>query len=91
MDILDPTIATEREHIDYVPRPKNLQGLRIGLIENTKKNSEAVLQNIAEKLEAAHGMKVDVLVHKAQRAPLKDSQIAELQGKTDFAIAGVGD
>ncbi len=91
MDILDPTIATEREHIDYVPRPKSLQGLRIGLIENTKKNAEAVLQKVAEKLEAAHGMKVDVLVHKAQRAPLKDSQIAELQGKTDFVIAGVGD
>ena len=91
MDILDPTIATERETIDYVPRPKSLQGLRIGLIENTKKNSEAVLHKIAEKLEAAHGMKVDVLVHKAQRAPLKDSQVQELQGKTDFAITGVGD
>ena len=91
MDILDPTIATERETIDYVPRPKNLQGLRIGLIENTKKNSEAVLRKVAEKLETAHGMTVDVLVHKAQRAPLKDSQIQELQGKTDFAITGVGD
>jgi hypothetical protein len=91
MDILDPTIATEREHIDYVPRPKNLQGLRIGLIDNTKKNSEAVLQKIAEKLKTAHGMNVDVIVHKAQRAPLKESQVAKLKGETDFAITGVGD
>jgi len=91
MDILDPTIATERESIDYVPRPTNLQGLRIGLIENTKKNSEAVLRKVAEKLKAVHGMKVDVLVHKSQRAPLKNSQVQELQGKTDFAITGVGD
>jgi predicted TIM-barrel fold metal-dependent hydrolase len=91
MDILDPTIATERESIDYVPRPTNLQGLRIGLIENTKKNSEAVLRKVAEKLKAVHGMTVDVLVHKSQRASLKDSQIQELQGKTDFAILGVGD
>ena len=91
MDILDPTIATERESIDYVPRPTNLQGLRIGLIENTKKNSEVVLRKVAEKLKAVHGMTVDVLVHKSQRASLKDSQIQELQGKTDFAILGVGD
>ena len=91
MDILDPTIATKRESIDYVPRPTNLQGLRIGLIENTKKNSEAVLRKVAEKLKAVHGMTVDVLVHKSQRASLKDSQIQELQGKTDFAILGVGD
>jgi len=91
MDILDPTIATERENIDYVPRPKDLQGLRIGLIENTKKNSEAVLQKVAEKLKVAHGMKMDVIVHKSQRAPLKDSQVEELKGETDFAITGVGD
>ena len=49
-DILDPTIATEREYIDYVARPAQLRGLRIGVIENTKKNSEAVLRTVAEKL-----------------------------------------
>lgn len=91
MDILDPTIATAREHIEYIPRPKSLRGLRIGLIENTKKNSEAVLRKVAEKLEAAYGMNVEVLVHKPQRAPLKDAQVAELKGRTDFAITGVGD
>jgi hypothetical protein len=90
-DILDPTVATARDEIDYAPRPRSLAGLRIGLVENTKKNSEAVLRNLAGKLEAAHGMKVEVLVHKPQRAPLRDAQIAELKGRTDFAIAGVGD
>jgi hypothetical protein len=89
--ILDPTIATAREPIAYVPRPRRLEGLRIGLIENTKKNSEAVLQRLAEKLAATHGMTMQVLVHKPQRAPLKDAQIAELKGRVDFAIAGVGD
>ena len=91
IDILDPTIATARERIDYVPRPKSVQGLRIGLIENTKKNSEAVLRKVAEKLAAAHGMKMEVLIHKHQRAPLKDDQLADFKGRTDFVIAGVGD
>ena len=91
MDILDPTIATEREHINYAPRQEKLAGLRIGLIENTKKNSEAVLRKLAEKFATAHGMTVDVLVHKPQRAPLKDDQVAELKEKINFAIVGVGD
>jgi hypothetical protein len=91
MDILDPTIATARERIDYVPRPSNVQGLRIGLIDNTRKNSEAVLRKLADKLQAAHGISMQVLVHKHQRAPLKDDQIADLKGRTDFVIAGVGD
>ena len=91
MEFPDPTIATERDHIDYAPRPQHFTGLRIGLIENSKPNAEAMLRKLAEKLEAAHGMTVDVLVHKPQRAPLKDDQVAALKGRTDFAIAGVGD
>jgi hypothetical protein len=91
MNLLDPTIATEEEAIDFAPRPVDLRGLRIGLIENTKKNAEQVLRKLAEKLADAHGMTAPVLVHKPQRAPVKDVQIAELKGKADFAIAGVGD
>jgi hypothetical protein len=91
MNILDPTIATDEEPIDFAPRPVYLRGLRIGLIENTKKNAEEVLRKLAEKLAAAYGMRAEVLVHKPQRAPVKDSQIAELKGRTDFAIAGIGD
>jgi hypothetical protein len=49
-------MATEEEAIDFVPRPRNLRGLRIGLVENTKKNVEEVLRKLAEKLDAAHGM-----------------------------------
>lgn len=91
LDIMDPTIATAREMIDYAPRPRAFAGLRIGLIENTKKNSEAVLRALAAKLEALHGMTTAVLVHKPQRAPLRDGQIAELKDRADFAITGVGD
>ena len=90
-DIMDPTIATAREHIDYPPRPRSLRNLRVGLIENTKKNAEAVLRKLAEKLATTHGIQLEVLVHKPQRAPLRDTQLAQLKGKTDFVIAGIGD
>ena len=90
-DLVDPTIETAREPIAYVPRPKSLRGLRVGLIENTKKNSEAVLRKVAEKLEALHGIKVEMMLHKAQRAPLKPEQLDSLRGRVDFVIAGVGD
>jgi len=91
LDILDPTIATARERIDYVARPKRLAGLRIGLVENTRRNAEAVLRSLTRKLEAAHGMRLDAVVHKHQRAPLADAQLAEMRGRVDFIIAGVGD
>jgi hypothetical protein len=91
MNIMDPTIAVAREHVNYVPRPLKLRGLRIGLIENTKKNAEPMLRRIAEQLAAAHGMTMEVLVHKPQRSPLNEGQITQLKGKVDFVIAGIGD
>ena len=91
MNFVDPTIAVPaREHIEYAPRPTRLQQLRIGLVENTTGSAETVLCKLAEKLEAVHGMKMEVLVHKSQRSPLKATQVAELKGKADFAITGVG-
>ena len=91
LDFVDPTIATAREPIDYASRPRHLRGLRIGLIENTKKNAEEVLRKVAETLRDGHGMTVAVMVHKPQRAPLQDAQIAAFKGKVDFVVAGVGD
>lgn len=91
LGILDPTISTARERIAYVPRPQELEGLRIALIENTRTNSEALLLKIAEHLRSQHGMQVEIVLHKHQRAPLSDAQLAELRGRTDFAIAGIGD
>jgi hypothetical protein len=91
MNLLDPTVTTDEEAIDFAPRPADLNGLRIGLVENTKKNAEEVLRKLTEKLAAAYGMTAPVLVHKPQRAPVKDGQIAELKGHADFVIAGIGD
>jgi hypothetical protein len=91
LDILDPTIATARARIDYVPRPQSAQGLRVGLIDNTRKNSDQVLRALAARLAAEHGVEVEVLLHKHQRAPLQDAQLADLRGRVDFVIAGVGD
>ena len=91
LDILDPTISTAREHIAYVPRPQSPKGLRVALIENTRKNSEPLLLKLGENLQALHRMSVEIVLHKHQRAPLADAQLAELKGRADFAIAGVGD
>lgn len=91
LGILDPTIAAPRARIDYAPRPRTLDGLRIGLIENTKKNSEAVLRALAQRAARGRGMRMEVLVHKSQRAPLTDTQIAELRAGSDFVVVGVGD
>ena len=58
--VFDPTMPLEANEFTYAPRPASLQGLRIGLVENTKFNSKELLCKVAERLEHSHGMR---LVH----------------------------
>ena len=51
VQIYDPTIEVKGRHIDFVPRPKSLAGLRVGLVDNSKFNSDQLLERIAKLLE----------------------------------------
>ena len=42
-EILDPTVEPRRQPLTYVPRPDSLKGKRVGLVENTKFNSDRLL------------------------------------------------
>ena len=44
--LFDPTIPAESSAIDYAPRPKQLNNLKIALVENTKYNSRTILLKV---------------------------------------------
>jgi hypothetical protein len=50
VEILDPTTEAATQTIAYRPRPAALAGKRVGLVENTKFNSDRLLQKIGEIL-----------------------------------------
>ena len=58
MEILDPTTAAATQVIAYAPRPAALAGKRVALIENTKFNSDTLLQRIGDILKAEYGVPV---------------------------------
>ena len=92
MEIFDPTISPVKESIFYAPRPKDLDGLRVGLIENTKHNSAVLLLRIAERLKEQFGMEM-VLINRKRSAGdhVTEDVIEDLKAKADFVIAGIGD
>ena len=47
IQIFDPRRRPRRGSIKYAPRPKSLAGLRLGLVDNTKHNSDQLLLRIA--------------------------------------------
>ena len=92
IDIFDPTTAHGREPIAYAPRPAKLDGLRVGLVENTKFNSDKLLLKIAERLKARYGMRmVKMARKKSSGSAVYDHDIAEFKTKADWVLAGIGD
>jgi hypothetical protein len=92
IQIYDPTTETTGRRIAYAPRPKSLKGLSVGLVDNTKHNSDQLLLRIAAILERDHGVKSHVIRKKrsAGAAPSPE-MIEEYKNNCDVVVAGIGD
>ena len=92
IDIFDPTTEATERKIKYAPRPKSIRGLRIGLVDNTKHNSDRLLLRIAALLESDHGAKSHVIRRKRSSGAAPHAEIiAEFKANCDAIVAGVGD
>ena len=92
LEIFDPTIRPVKEKIAFVPRPKELKGLKVGLLENTKHNSDVLLLKIAERLKEKFGMEMALISGKKSASDyVTDQALADFKKKANFVIAGIGD
>mgnify|MGYP001599357344 FL=1 len=90
--VFDPTSRNADQEIRLAPRPASLRGLRIGLVENTKYNSNTLLLRIAAILEREHGAKSHIIRSKnSPGTSVDDKTVEEFKTAVDVAIAGVGD
>jgi hypothetical protein len=92
LPIFDPTVPPQEMNIVFAPRPESLRNLRIGLVGNTKYNSDQLLLRIAAILEKEKGAKSHTLRNKRNASvPVDENIIQEFKGQCDVVIAGIGD
>ncbi len=92
IQIYDPTTEAKGRHIAYAPRPKSISGLRVGLVDNSKHNSDQLLLRIAGLLESDYGAKAHVMRRKVSAGvPASPEIIKEFKDACDVVVAGVGD
>lgn len=92
MEILDPTTEAMAQSIAYAPRPASLAGKRVGLIENTKFNSDRLLAKIGDILKAEYGAAETRMWRKHNSSvPAHQEIIEELKRTSDVMVAGIGD
>jgi hypothetical protein len=90
--IFDPTTTPKEQALRYAPRPTSLQGKKIGLVENTKYNSDKLLLKIGKILQDEYGAQGMLLRRKrASGVPAHEEILSELKAECDVVIAGVGD
>jgi len=95
IEILDPTAGpgdSAGRPMTYVPRPDSLTGKRVGLVENTKFNSDRLLQKIGDVLVTEYGAAETRMYRKHNASvPAHDEIIRGLRESCDVMVAGIGD
>jgi hypothetical protein len=90
MTILDPTAASSATKGSLAPRPASLDGLRIGLLHNTKPGGEILLQAISERFARDYRLK-SILWRRKPLPTLPASFVNEMADQCDVVVAALGD
>ena len=88
---IDPTAGGGKAKIATAPRPMDLAGKVVGLLDNTKEQGDIILQTIGDALREKHGVARVVMKRKEHYSkPAVASLIDEIAKEVEVAIAAVG-
>jgi len=91
LGFIDPTAGTGRPKIARAPRPMDLAGKVVGLLDNTKEQGELILQTLGAALRERYGAAGVVLCRKEHYSkPAPGALLDEMARKVQVAIAAVG-
>lgn len=94
--ILDPTGQSNGPSTQAQPRAgrsASLEGLRVGLLDNTKHNALTFLQEVGKILTQEHGAKEVSIVETKRNfsVPVDEEIINRYKEQSDVVITGIGD
>jgi hypothetical protein len=93
--MIDPTANPTGATVGIPPlagRPADLRGATVGLLANTKKNAEQILDKVGDLLRRDHGVAQVVRRKKLSITdPVPDDILADLVEQCDVVVVGVGD
>lgn len=93
--IMDPTGQAQSHAaagLALAPRPGDLDGIRLGLLENGKQNARLFLEEVAGVLRERYGVG-DVRLHRKEvfTAPAPPELVEEMSAESDAILVGIGD
>ena len=90
--VLDPTTGPEEGGLELAPRSGSLEGKIVGLLDNSKPNSDEILRYVGEILRERYGVAELVFASKSDSSTSAPSDILDqLVQRCHFAVTGIGD
>ena len=91
LGFIDPTVGGGKARILLAPRPMDLAGKVVGLLDNTKEQGDLILETIADALRERYGVRASSSRRKEHYSkPATDELIDEMAKEVEVAIAAVG-
>ena len=92
MILCSPQAFASTTHVVMRPRPPSLDGLRVGLLDNTKAPVDTMLAHIAARLKARHPAARSFYISKKHPSLPADADVLRaLRENADVVITALGD
>lgn len=92
LTVLVPTNEVDPGRASLAPRPPALDGLRLGVLDNGKPNSDRLLEALVDGLARTTGLRTSVWRRKPAIGRLAPpAMVDELVAGSDVVVTGVGD
>jgi hypothetical protein len=91
LGFIDPSAGGSRAKIMLAPRPMDLAGKVVGLLDNTKEQADVILETVAEVLKERYGVaKVIIRRKEAFSRPATEALLNEMAKEVQVAAAALG-
>jgi len=90
--VYDPRGVVEAAPLATAPRVKKLDGLRLGLLDNTKWNANKLLRGVRDRLAQKHAFGAVNYYRKESFALAATPELlAEITAENDIVLTAIGD
>jgi hypothetical protein len=91
LGFIDPTAGGNRAKVALAPRPMDLAGKVVGLLDNTKEQADIILETVGEVLRSRYGVaRVIIRRKEAFSRPATEALLNEMAKEVQVAAAALG-
>lgn len=91
LPFIDPTAGGSKAKIALAPRPIDLAGKVVGMIDNTKEQADVILEAVADALKSRYGVARVIIRRKEHYSkPAPAAMIDQLAQEVQVAAAALG-